>query len=105
MIERTLRSLERAGYISGHDASTMTGFGMMAITLEEKGRRAVGQWPSSDPADAFVRALHRMLATESDPDERDRLQRLRDAAVDVGKQVLAGAVVSPARPSCARRSP
>ena len=92
-VERALRSLEYAGYLTGTDASSMSGFGMMSIELRGPGRRAIGQWPSTDPADAFVRALDRMLATEADPDERSRLQRLRDAAADVTKQVLSGALV------------
>lgn len=90
---RTLRNLIRAGYVRATDAGGLSGDAFMGIELEERGRRAIGQWPSTEPADAFVRALDGMLAVETNPDERGRLQRLRDAAADVAKQALAGAVV------------
>jgi hypothetical protein len=93
-VHRSLRSLQDGGYLTYEDASSMTGDGMAAIELRGMGRREIGQWPNTDPADGFLRALQQVIATTEDPDERTRIQKLLSAAGDVTKQVLAGAIVT-----------
>lgn len=90
---RSMRSLADAGYLRGSDASDMAAWGMISIELLSRGRRAIGQWPSEDPADAFLRALDRAIAVESDDDKRSILERLRENAAEIGRSVLSGLIV------------
>lgn len=84
-VQRAVQSLAEADYLTGLDVSTMgTGFDLIEIRLLERGLRATGIWPS-DPYDEFVNVLEERLAASTDPAERSRLQRLLDAAIDVGK--------------------
>ena len=57
------------------------------LRLLPRGRQAVGQWPSADPAEAFLELLTQRIATEDDPEDRGRLEKLRDSAGQVGKGV------------------
>ena len=92
---RAVAALVESQHLAGSDVPSMADRfpDYINLRLLERGRRAIGQWPPG-PGDAFLVALNRLIAAETDPDERSRLTRLRDAAVDVGKQVLAGAVVA-----------
>jgi DNA-binding MarR family transcriptional regulator len=94
-VARGIASLIEAGYLAGKDWSSLADrFPEYALLrLRERGRRAIGQWPP-DVGESFLVALNRLIAAEEDPAERARLAKLRDAAADVGKQVLAGAVVA-----------
>ena len=55
-------------------------------------------WPTqtSDTAvvTGLIRALDEAIEQTQDPAERSRLQALRSAAGDVGKSVLAGAILA-----------
>jgi DNA-binding MarR family transcriptional regulator len=92
---RTVAALVEADYLRGIEATSLADKfdRYMALVLLERGRRAIGQWPPG-PGDAFLVSLDRLIAAETDPDERSRLAKLRSAAADVGKQVLAGAIVA-----------
>lgn len=94
---RSARALYEAGYIYGSDASTTAGFDLLGMRLLERGRRAVGQWPSEDVYDALVRLLQAQIAEEEDPERRTRLQRLLTSVTEVGKDVAGGVLVSLAR--------
>jgi hypothetical protein len=64
------------------------------LRLLPKGRQAVDQWPSSDPAEAFLQVLAQRIAVEEDPEERGRLEKLWDSAGQVGKGVTAGVITA-----------
>jgi DNA-binding MarR family transcriptional regulator len=95
VVARAVTALVDAKYVAGaEDSSLADRFAQYnALWLLERGRRAIGQWPPG-PGDAFLVTLNRLIAAETDPEERSRLAKLRDAAADVGKQVLAGAIVA-----------
>lgn len=95
VVGRALEALEEAGYLTGGDAGTLGDSSpqYFALRLLERGRREVGQWPPS-VADAFLEKLDYMIATAADPDERSRLERLRDAAGEISKGVISGAIVA-----------
>jgi hypothetical protein len=95
VVIRSVGGLVQSQHLDGIESH---GLGQMfptylALLLLERGRRAIGQWPPG-PGDAFLTALNRLIASEPDPDERSRLVKLREAATDVAKQVLAGAIVA-----------
>ncbi len=91
--QATLKELHRAGYIRGNDVSNhSTGWGLIGVMLEEKGRIAVRQWPSDDAYEELIRVLDERLARTEDEGERSRLQRLRDALTEVGRNVVANMI-------------
>jgi len=60
----------------------------MHITgLSERGRRAVGQWPSEDPWAGLVDLLGKQIAEEQDPIKRGKLQRFLEGVLSSGKAV------------------
>lgn len=56
--------------------------------LTERGRRAVGLWPSGESVDALVDALHQAEATTSDPEEKSAIRRAAGAVLSVGRDVM-----------------
>ncbi len=66
----------------------------MNLRLRPKGRQAVGQWPSTDPAEVFLQALAQRIAVEDDPEMRSRLEKLLDSAGQVGKGVATGIITA-----------
>lgn len=64
------------------------------LRLLPKGRQAVGQWPSSDPREALLQLLSERIAVESDPEERGRLEKLRDSAGQVSKGVATSLITA-----------
>ncbi len=69
-------------------------FSAMNLRLRPKGRQAVGQWPSTDPAEVFLQALAQRIAVEDDPEMRSRLEKLLDSAGQVGKGVATGIITA-----------
>lgn len=55
--------------------------------LRERGRRAVGQWPK-DGFDALVALLDERIRAEPAGDAKTRLERLRDALLGIGRDVV-----------------
>lgn len=94
-----MRALNDAGFIAGSVIHTPQGWAIINIRLTERGRRAVGQWPSDDLAAELLRILDGRIERAPEGDERTRLQRLRDAAADVGRGLLADALFELARGS------
>jgi hypothetical protein len=90
-----VQSLIEDGFLKGGDGSdaSMAYDFYMRLRLTEKGRRAIGQWPAT-AADAFLAELDRRIELEEDPAARSRLERWREAASDVTKQVIAGVIVA-----------
>lgn len=57
--------------------------------LTERGRRAVGIWPSGEGADALVEALRQAEEATTDPDEKTLIRRAAGALGSVSRDVLA----------------
>lgn len=82
-----------AGYLSagrpvrGGDLSLYPGVRML-----ERGLRETGVWPKEEVGVTIVNVLDEQIERTSDPDERSRLEKLRDAAVAVGTSVLTSVV-------------
>ncbi len=89
-----VRRLLDTDLLTGIDASTMGGFDALDLRLLPRGRQLVRQWPSSDPAEAFLQLLAERIAEEPDPEERNRLEGVRDSAGQVGKGVLTGVITA-----------
>jgi len=94
-----LRALFDDGYITGADVSLHggPGFELVGIRLLGPGRRAIGQWPSSDEGRLLIAILEQRIANVSDPAERTGLEQLRDAALGVGHEVLVSVLSAFAR--------
>jgi hypothetical protein len=93
-----VEALIDSGHVAGHPAHDMAGKDWLALRLLAPGRRAVRQWPSDDlTADALVDVLEQRIAQEDDPDERGRLERMRDAARNLGGAALREVTVAWAR--------
>jgi hypothetical protein len=52
--------------ITGRDISTHSGYDLILIRLREKGRRAVGQWPSGDLAGDLIRLVEARAEATTD---------------------------------------
>ena len=70
-----------------------TGFEMSEIRLREKGLQAVEEWPAEVTFEQFVEALQDAIQREKDSGRRAALQRVLDAARQVGVVGL-GAVLA-----------
>jgi hypothetical protein len=89
-VERGLQALHDAGYIEGIDVTAQGDiFDLLNIRLLERGRRAVGQWPAEDQYAALLEVLEAQIAASQDPEQRTKLERLREAAIGLGQGMLA----------------
>lgn len=82
-----LRGLVDAEMVAGVE-HVRRRYALAAIHLRERGRRVVGQWPSEDPYDELLAIIERRILEADDPQERDRLRRLKNHILDVGKGVV-----------------
>jgi hypothetical protein len=85
---RAMIALHGSGYIDGDRADSFGGKYIFATDLTERGRRAVGIWPSSDGVDALVEALQQAAAATDDPDEKGALRKAASAILGVGRDVM-----------------
>jgi hypothetical protein len=93
-----LRALYEAEFIDGIVATGMTDtFDMLDIRLLERGLRTVGQWPTEDQYAALIEVLEHRIAASTDVTERTTLERLRDATVGAGKEIVVGVLAAWAR--------
>lgn len=92
-----LQALYDAGYIAGNARDFGGEFHLIGIRLLERGRRTVGQWPPEDQYDAFVAVLEQQIAAAGSDDERSRLERVREVALGVGRDVLTSVLSAWAR--------
>ena len=60
------------------------------VGLLERGLREVGVWPNEDVGSTFVTVMDERIELASDPEQRSRLKSLRDAALGVGQEIVAG---------------
>jgi hypothetical protein len=86
-VRRGLRALYQSGHLDALDASTMgEPDEYLGLELTEKGRRAVGQWPSADGAlDALMSVLHEREQAATSEDERSRWAQLAAAVASFGR--------------------
>jgi hypothetical protein len=89
--------LVRAGYLNAIDAHSAGGDYWLEIQLAERGRRAIGSWPSNELGAALLAVLDERIAEAEGPEERSRWLRLRDGAAGVGQGVLGGVLVEAAK--------
>lgn len=88
------RALYESDYIGGEVATTFeSGFLLIDPYLKERGRRAVGVWPSDDAYANFVQVLETAVAAEADASRKSKLATLLSAVKDVGVDI-AGTVLS-----------
>ena len=59
-----------------------------AMTLTERGRRAVGLWPAEGGVEALVYALERAAEQASTTEQRSRLETAARAVAGVGRDVM-----------------
>jgi hypothetical protein len=90
-------ALVSAGYLRGIDVSSM-GNGLvkdyLLTELTEKGRRAVGMWPSADAGEALIAALRDAAEHEPDMERRGLLRKATESLEKVGTGVLTGVVTA-----------
>lgn len=67
---------------------------LMAVRLTERGRRAVGLWPSADSADVLVDALRQAEDLVEDPEERNMIRRAAGAVGAVSRDVMVDVVAA-----------
>ncbi len=62
--------------------------------LTERGRRAVGLWPSGEAADALIDALRQAEEATDDPEERTLLRRAAGAVGSVSRDIMVDVVAA-----------
>lgn len=85
-VEASMTALEHGGYLT---TSTFGG-GWMVEGVSGGARRLVGAWPSDDAFDRLIAALDKLIAAAPPGPERSKLETLKQAAIDVGTNVVAG---------------
>ncbi len=77
------------GYLTGEPADTLGGrMDVFFAGITERGRRAVGLWPSGESVDALVDALRQAEEAASDPEEKSAIRRAAGAVLGVGRDVM-----------------
>jgi hypothetical protein len=82
--------LVRAGYVEATLDSDQAVGPMMSL-LTEKGLQQVANWPSGAPEDVLVRllaALEERIRETDDPEERTKLESVRDSIKGMGRDVM-----------------
>jgi hypothetical protein len=62
--------------------------------ITERGRRAVGLWPSGEGVDALVDALRKAENTTDDPEEKTVLRRAAGAVGSVSRDIMVDVVAA-----------
>jgi hypothetical protein len=85
----SLRDLAEAQppYVIGTDASDISEWYLTDIRLTERGRRAVGQWPSEEAYDALLQLLSQEIDAEPEAEKRRGLEKMRDGVLQAGREV------------------
>lgn len=92
-ITRVLRNLHQAGYVAGRSRHVRAGSPeeLYEVELTEKGRQAVGQWPTADSmVEGFIEALRAVAAESDDSGESASLNKVADTFQDVLKSTAGG---------------
>lgn len=87
MIE-SIDALEDGGYLEAHWQRMMSGRVLMGVKLRERGRRALGIWPSAEGVDALVDALRQAEDVVDDPEEKTLIRRAAGAVGSVSRDVM-----------------
>lgn len=90
-------ALEDGGYLEATWFHSLGGSTLSGVKLRERGRRAVGIWPSGEGVEALVDALRQAEETTTDPEEKSILRRAGGAVAMVSRDVMVdvmGAVVA-----------
>lgn len=95
LVNRAWTALMDAGYLGRKDVTMRSPgrlgddrwFGSYTV-LTERGRRAVGIWPSSDGVDGLVEALRQAEDTVEDPDEKTLIRRAAGAVGSVSRDIM-----------------
>lgn len=83
-----VRRLLDTNLLTGREVATFDEYDAMGLRLLPKGRQLVRQWPPDETFESFYQLLAERIENEKDPETRSRLERFRDAAGGVGKDVL-----------------
>lgn len=67
---------------------------LIATGLTERGRRAVGLWPSGEGTDALVDALRQAEEATDDPEEKTLIRRAAGAVGSVSREVMADVIAA-----------
>ena len=97
-VQLGLRALHEAGYIAGTEQRFSSRvYDLVNIRLLERGRRLVGQWPADDQYREFVAVIEQHIADAATDEDRSRLERIKDVALGVGREVLTSVLSERAR--------
>lgn len=84
----SLQALEEAGYVEVWWSKTFGGDDPLGGRLRERGRRAVGVWPSAEAADGLIEALRHAEEATDDPEEKTLIRRAAGAIGMVSREVM-----------------
>lgn len=85
-------------YIDGKPLDSMGGrIDYFALNLTERGRRAVGLWPSEKGGDALIELLRQAAEQSTDDEERGLLKRAANSLAGVSTSVLTDVVATAAK--------
>jgi hypothetical protein len=93
-VKRALAQLYREGYIGGQDIQQVDW--PISIEATEKGSQEVAGWPKpgaagGDQLELLLRLLDdKIAAPETPPEEKTRLQRVRDSLGGAGRDIIVG---------------
>lgn len=100
-VETSCRALVEATYLRREvptmDSKPVTWWQWGWFVLTERGRRAVGLWPSGEGVDALVDALRQAEAETTDPEEKGRIRQAAASVMGVSRDVMVdvlGAVIA-----------
>lgn len=97
-VDSAWHALREAGYLRTLNRPRRLGDGAMsALELTERGRRAVGLWPSEKAADTLVDLLRQAEDLTDDPEEKTLIRRAAGALGSVSRDVLTDVVAAIAR--------
>lgn len=83
------------GYLVGRPVDSLAGTSEFFINqLTERGRRAVGIWPSGEGVDALVDALRQAEEATDDPEEKGILRRASGAVGMVSRDIMVDVVAA-----------
>jgi hypothetical protein len=89
--DRLLYELERSGYIEAVTPSFGESWGPSHSRLTEKALQMVAGWPGAARDDVVLRlldVLNAEIEQTDDPDQRSKLEKLRDVVAGIGRDVL-----------------
>lgn len=87
-VRRAMQRLHDARYVEGEIAHAINDLVIYSgVSLGERGLRDIGAWPT-DPTTALVAVLEEVMLETDDPEERSRLEAMRDAALGLGRNVI-----------------